>query len=163
MASQVRGTGSDEWQTPQELWNKLNQQYGFTLDCAASEANHKCERFCSMENSFFSYQGFQENDVLWCNPPFSNTYGFVFHLAVVSGAKNLPTVGIYRSDNMETKNWRLIWENADWIFVFDKRVHYVNPVGGDTCPFGSALFGFNCEPPKGLSGYLITTWGCCRP
>jgi len=31
----------DVWQTPKELFDKLNQQYSFELDCCASENNTK--------------------------------------------------------------------------------------------------------------------------
>ena len=36
---------TDEWETPQDLFDNLNDQYHFTLDAAASDENHKCERY----------------------------------------------------------------------------------------------------------------------
>ena len=39
------GTGNivnrDDWQTPQELWDRLNKEYDFKFDCCASFDNHK--------------------------------------------------------------------------------------------------------------------------
>lgn len=35
----------DYWETPQSLFDELNAEFNFTLDAAASDANHKCERY----------------------------------------------------------------------------------------------------------------------
>lgn len=35
---------SDEWETPQELYDELNKEFHFTLDPCANEQNHKCEK-----------------------------------------------------------------------------------------------------------------------
>lgn len=34
-----------DWGTPIDFFNKLNEKYGFTLDAAASRDNAKCEIF----------------------------------------------------------------------------------------------------------------------
>lgn len=36
---------SDEWTTPQEIFEDLNKEFKFNLDPCATEENHKCERF----------------------------------------------------------------------------------------------------------------------
>lgn len=42
---------SNEWETPQDLFDKLNQQYHFNLDVASTHQNAKCERhFTEAEN-----------------------------------------------------------------------------------------------------------------
>lgn len=38
-------SASDEWATPQEFFDELNEEFHFTLDPAANEENHKCETF----------------------------------------------------------------------------------------------------------------------
>lgn len=35
----------DYWETPQSLFDELNAEFNFTLDAAANDANHKCERY----------------------------------------------------------------------------------------------------------------------
>ena len=37
----------DSWETPQELWNKLNKQYNFTFDCCSNGINSKCNSWTS--------------------------------------------------------------------------------------------------------------------
>ena len=34
-----------DWETPQELFNKLHEEFHFTLDAAASDHNHKLPRY----------------------------------------------------------------------------------------------------------------------
>lgn len=36
---------SDEWSTPQELFNQLDDEFHFDLDAAASQSNHKCKKY----------------------------------------------------------------------------------------------------------------------
>lgn len=38
---------TDQWATPQDFFNQLNQEFNFTLDTAADESNHKCDRYYS--------------------------------------------------------------------------------------------------------------------
>ena len=40
---------SDEWETPQDLFDKLNEIYRFDLDVCATEQNAKCDRFFDAE------------------------------------------------------------------------------------------------------------------
>lgn len=44
-------SASDEWATPQEFFDELNEEFRFTLDPAASEENHKCEMFFTKEQN----------------------------------------------------------------------------------------------------------------
>lgn len=66
----VFSSDSDEWETPQALFDELNKEFKFTLDAAASKTNRKCERYCSKENSGLKISWGSE--VVWCNPPYSN-------------------------------------------------------------------------------------------
>jgi len=42
---------SDEWSTPDDLFDQLNQEFRFTLDAAASEENHKCSKYYSKKDN----------------------------------------------------------------------------------------------------------------
>ena len=60
---------SDEWETPQALYNELNKEFNFTLDPCATDNNHKCERYFTIEEN-----GLNQNwggERVWCNPPYS--------------------------------------------------------------------------------------------
>ena len=40
---------SDEWETPQKVFNDLNKEFSFDLDPCANELNHKCEKYFTRE------------------------------------------------------------------------------------------------------------------
>ena len=131
----------DSWETPQKLWDELNKQYNFTFDCCANEENKKTSEWVC---DFKTISNELVNDISWMNPPFSKAYEMFEHFfKVVSKG-----VAIYRCDNMETKVWQeIIFPNASWIFVFNKRVRYEGQEGKGA-RFPSALIGFNVPLPK---------------
>lgn len=58
------------WETPQALFDKLNEKYHFTLDAAASEDNHKCDKyFTEKDDSLKQNWG---GETVFCNPPYGN-------------------------------------------------------------------------------------------
>lgn len=42
---------SDEWATPQELFDSLNSEFNFDLDVCANASNHKCEDYFTIEDN----------------------------------------------------------------------------------------------------------------
>lgn len=38
-------SSTDNWGTPQELFDELNSEFHFTLDPCADEGNHKCKKY----------------------------------------------------------------------------------------------------------------------
>lgn len=42
-------SNSDEWNTPQWLFDMLNAEFNFTLDPAATQFSAKCSKFFTME------------------------------------------------------------------------------------------------------------------
>ena len=51
-------SAKEDWATPQEFFDKLNEEFGFDLDPCASEENHKCEHyFTKQENGLLKDWG----------------------------------------------------------------------------------------------------------
>ena len=42
-------SNSDEWETPQSIFDSLNSEFHFTLDPCATEQNHKCGLYYTKE------------------------------------------------------------------------------------------------------------------
>lgn len=62
---------TDEWGTPNWLYNVLNKEFVFDCDVAASHSNHKHNNFIYQEQDALAHP------LLWgernfCNPPYSN-------------------------------------------------------------------------------------------
>ena len=63
---------TDLWETPQTFFDKLNQEFGFTLDACAVPDNAKCERYYTPEQDGLSQPW---DGVVWCNPPYGREVG----------------------------------------------------------------------------------------
>lgn len=42
-------SNSEEWGTPQELFDRLNKEFNFTFDICASKENAKCPKYYAKE------------------------------------------------------------------------------------------------------------------
>lgn len=42
-------SNSDEWNTPQDIFDDLNSEFNFNLDAAANDQNHKCPDYFTKE------------------------------------------------------------------------------------------------------------------
>ena len=62
----------DCWETPQWLFDELNEKYHFDLDVCATPKNAKCERFFTQEQDGLA-QEWTGN--VWCNPPYGRQIG----------------------------------------------------------------------------------------
>lgn len=58
------------WETPQSLFDELDAQYHFTLDAAASDENHKCDRYFTKADDGLSQSW--EGETVFVNPPYGN-------------------------------------------------------------------------------------------
>ncbi len=64
---------TDQWETPQNLFNKLNKEFDFTLDPCADENNHKCKKYYTKEIDGLSQCW--EGERVFCNPPYGREIG----------------------------------------------------------------------------------------
>lgn len=60
------------WETPQDLFDKLNAEFHFDLDVCALPENAKCEKYYTPEDDGLLQPW---NGVCWCNPPYGRTIG----------------------------------------------------------------------------------------
>ena len=59
---------SCEWETPQWLFDQLDEEFHFTIDVAANQENHKCDRYYTEEDDGLSKSW--EGETVWLNPPY---------------------------------------------------------------------------------------------
>jgi phage N-6-adenine-methyltransferase len=62
-----------EWGTPQDFFDELNEEFGFTLDVAASADNAKCARHFTEADDGLAQDW--SADVCWMNPPYGRVIG----------------------------------------------------------------------------------------
>lgn len=52
--SSLMSSDKQDWETPDDLFDQLNSEFHFTLDIAASETNHKCDKYYTEETDALS-------------------------------------------------------------------------------------------------------------
>lgn len=102
---------SDLWSTPQDLFDELNAEFGFTLDTCALPENAKCAQYYTPEiNGLIQkWEG-----VCWCNPP----YGHQISKWVEKAAKSNASVVMLLPARTDTK-WfhKYIYNSAEIRFI----------------------------------------------
>ncbi len=59
---------TDNWATPQDFFDKLNEEFRFTLDPCANSDNHKCDLFFTREQNGLNQDW--GGHTVFCNPPY---------------------------------------------------------------------------------------------
>jgi site-specific DNA-methyltransferase (adenine-specific) len=63
---------TDLWATPQDFFDKLNEEFQFDLDVCALPDNAKCERYFTPEMNGLLQPW---SGKVWCNPPYGREIG----------------------------------------------------------------------------------------
>ena len=61
---------SNEWETPQKLFDELNKKYNFDLDGCASDQNHKLDYYFTKNDSILNHN--LSSMKVFCNPPYEH-------------------------------------------------------------------------------------------
>ena len=61
----------EEWETPQDFFDKLNKEFNFDLDPCADSKNAKCINFFTKEENGLEKDW--EGHCVFCNPPYGRT------------------------------------------------------------------------------------------
>lgn len=59
---------TDLWSTPQDFYDKLNKEFNFTLDPCATDDNHKCGKYFTIDDDGLKQNW--EGNIVFCNPPY---------------------------------------------------------------------------------------------
>ena len=65
---------SDDWGTPQKLFDELNAEFNFDVDVCASAENAKCHRYFSKEENGLE-QDWTKFNTCFMNPPYGRQIG----------------------------------------------------------------------------------------
>lgn len=64
----MTSSNRDDWRTPRKLFEDLDQEFHFTLDAAASDENHLCDRYYTAETDGLAHDW--QGETVFCNPPY---------------------------------------------------------------------------------------------
>ncbi len=132
---------SNEWETPQHFYNKLNEKHGFTLDPCATPSTAKCNKYFTSEDD-----GLKQDwggEVVFMNPPYGRQIKDWIKKAYQESRKSNTTVVCLIPARTDTKYWH----------EYCMKAHEVNFVKGrlkfgdskNSAPFPSAVVVFKPE------------------
>lgn len=101
-------SASGEWSTPQDLFDKLNSEFCFGLDAAASSMNAKCRAYFTEEDDALTKDWTAAPGPVWLNPPYGRGIGAWIWKAY-NTAHNGKTVVCLLPARTDTKWWH------DWV------------------------------------------------
>jgi len=110
---------SDEWSTPQDTFDALDEEFGFDLDAAATAENAKCRDWMGPGHPYrpdalavdWDVAGPAWPPVVWLNPPYSRGLQGKFIAKAASEAARGCTVVILIPARTDTKAFHAhIWD-----------------------------------------------------
>lgn len=123
MIMNQKGRGNDNFQTPDYIYEQLNNIFHFTLDVAATDKDTKCEFY--LPDALIYDWG---DNRCFCNPPFSKKIEFIKR-AVEQVHKNTPIVVMILPLNcMDTKVWHEYIEGKYHYEILKGRISFINPI-----------------------------------
>ena len=128
-------SSSEEWETPQALFDKWDKIYHFTLDAAASKENAKCKKYFTKEDNALT-QDWGDN-VVWLNPPYNVDALFDFTKKVLSAAIRGATIVMLVPSKTDQEWFHLLWNQIHLNVKFDwvrGRVKFVGAKNSATIP-----------------------------
>jgi phage N-6-adenine-methyltransferase len=121
---------SDEWQTPQWLYDALDHEFAFTMDGAATAENTKCKLYSTRE-ALHDWS----NQRVFCNPPYSN-----IELFVREALRRVAEVSVLLLPVRTDSDWfRLLIEREVEIRWLRKRVSFLENGVEQTSPRFTSL------------------------
>tara|TARA_R110000787_G_scaffold267173_1_gene373478 strand:+ start:939 stop:1460 length:522 start_codon:yes stop_codon:yes gene_type:complete len=141
----------DLWQTPQELFDAIDQEFDFSVDLCASKDNKLCRQFFSEEDSALIEEWcFFTNTSCFINPPYSQTELFMKRSAEQAKKHNLTVVAVVNA-NTDTKWFSDAVKSANEVRLLTGRIGFIKPDGKKASgnPKGQCLIIWrgNCKTP----------------
>jgi len=134
----VMSSKSNEWVTPHALFADLDNEFGFTLDVAATVENRKTEKYYDKKQDGL-LQSWDTDGAVWCNPPYGREIGKWVKKAYEESERNVVVMLI--PARTDTSYWH------DYIFPYAKEIRYLRGrikfSGKNGAPFPSAVIIFD--------------------
>ena len=143
MNSALFTSKSDEWSTPQDFYDQLDDRWGFTLDPCASSENHKCERYFTIEDDGLKQSW--EGQTVFVNPPYSNIAAWLEKAYKETRRPKVETIIVCLiPSRTDTRYWHQYVMGSAIIYFVKGRLKF----GGckNSAPFPSSVVVFNSRP-----------------
>ena len=132
---------TDDWATPQDFYDKLDDEFHFTLDPCADEYNHKCDLFYTKEQNGLAQDW--GGHVVFCNPPYGKEIASWVRYAYEQSRKPGTTVVMLIPARTDTRYFHdYIYGKAELRFVRG-RLKFGDATS--SAPFPSMVVVYRCH------------------
>ena len=128
-------SNNQEYATPWDLFNKLNDEFNFTLDVCANKINHKCEKYYTEEQNSLLMEW---HGVCWMNPPYKDMKKWVIK-AYNESRKNDTTVVCLIPARTNTNWWHEYCMKGEIKFI-KGRPNFEGCINGLPQPLAIVIF-----------------------
>jgi site-specific DNA-methyltransferase (adenine-specific) len=124
-----------DWTTPQNIYDQLDKEFGFSTDVASSEENHKAPKYFTREDSGLDKQW---KGACFMNPPYNEMAAWI-EKAYEESLHGSTVVALIPS-RTDTRYFHDFCMRASEIRFIKGRLKFGN--GANTAPFPSAIVVF---------------------
>lgn len=130
---------NDSWQTPDYIFDPLNEIFNFDCDVAASPENARCEKFFHVgESATDPWNDWGKMN--WCNPPYSRGGTEPFVDAAISRAMDGQRTVMLPKCDPSTNAFKKTWGQGGHYFYYN-RIKFVGAKTGANFPSCLVFFG----------------------
>ena len=107
---------SNDWSTPIDFFDKLNDEFHFTLDPCADDNNHRVSKYYTIEDDGLLQNW--EGEICFVNPPYGKEIKDWVRKAYIEGSKPNTTVVLLVPARTDTK-WfhQYVYNKAEIRFI----------------------------------------------
>lgn len=140
-----------DWETPQDLFDRLNRKYNFTWDLAASDTNAKCSNYLTIAENSLNVNWSKLQGNLFLNPPYGRDVKWWVKKAYESSlAKTNGAIVLLIPSRTDTSYWHdYILQKAEIQFLRGRVKFEINGQAGQPAPFPSAIIEYSSYMQRG--------------
>ncbi len=143
----IHSSDRQNWRTPKEFFEQLNEIFRFQLDVASDGDNALCQRYYTPEEDALQQSwNAGDGEWAWCNPPYGRGLKDWIHKAVEESKLGARVV-VLAFACTDTQWFKEAWTHAREIWFFSGRIKFTDPDNPNAkkapAPKGSALYVFD--------------------
>lgn len=150
MTNGMYTSNSEEWGTPQGLFNKLNKEFNFTFDICASKENAKYPKYYTKEEDALKQKW---EGVIWMNPPYGRKIGIWVKKAKEAATQRKATVVCLLPARTDTAWWHDYVMKANEIRLIRGRLKFGDGKGSAPFPSAIVIFKKGSTSPIRINSY----------
>lgn len=152
---------SNEWNTPQDLFNTLDDIFGFSLDPCSTRESAKCLKYFTEKDNGLTKSW--EGETVFMNPPYGREIGKWMKKAYDESRKEGTVVVCLIPSRTDTKYWHDYAMKAESIYFVKGRLKFgrspqeSHTSKGAPAPFPSAIVVFGEAPIMPMNATRVYT------